>query len=222
VIETENEWLTSLDPMAMLDFLRKRVTYRQLRLFACACLRRVWHLLSDERSRMAVETAERYADGLANHKDLIEARDEAREAKQQFKWPIGPATACRAAGAAQDATRDFDRSAAIMCVANASRAMCERDTNNCDEGELKQQAGLLRDIFGNPFRPITFDPSWRTLTAVRLAHSIYDDRAFNRMSDLGDALEEAGCHDEAILDHCREPGEHVRGCWVVDLVLGKR
>ena len=90
--------------------------------------------------------------------------------------------------------------------------------------EDRRAKGALRysrDIFGNPFRPITFDPSWRTLIAVRLAQTIYDERSFNKMPELGDALERAGCRDEAILNHCREHGEHVRGCWVVDMVLGK-
>jgi hypothetical protein len=83
------------------------------------------------------------------------------------------------------------------------------------------QAGLLRDIFGNPFRPPTFDPSWRTSTAVGLARSIYAARAFDRLPILADALEEAGCDNPDVLSHCRGDGPHVRGCWVVDLVLGK-
>jgi hypothetical protein len=86
---------------------------------------------------------------------------------------------------------------------------------------MQPHSVIIRDIFGNPFRPITFDPSWRTLSAVRLAQTIYDERAFDKMPELGDAFERAGCRDEAILNHCREPGEHVRGCWVVDMVLGK-
>ena len=147
------------------------------RLFACACVRRVWHLLADERSRTAVETAERYADGLADRQQLIAARDEAREAIRESRWPKGPDTIYRAAGAAQDATRDSGRSAAHNCVWEASRAKCERDTNHCDEGELKHQAILLRDILSNPFRPVAIEPSWRSLSVVSLAQTIYKDRA---------------------------------------------
>jgi hypothetical protein len=85
------------------------------------------------------------------------------------------------------------------------------------------QIGLpeLRDIFGNPFRPVTFDPRWLTATVVALATGIYAERAFDRMPILADALEEAGCDHADILAHCRGDGPHVRGCWVVDLVLGK-
>jgi hypothetical protein len=80
---------------------------------------------------------------------------------------------------------------------------------------------LTRDVFGNPFRPVTFDPTWRTADALGLARAAYEDRAFERLPMLADALMDAGCADEDILSHCRGGGPHVRGCWVVDLVLGK-
>jgi hypothetical protein len=81
--------------------------------------------------------------------------------------------------------------------------------------------GLFRDIVGNPFRPVAFDPHWRSETAVALAAGIYAERAFDRLPILADALEEAGCDHPDVLAHCRGPGPHARGCWVVDLVLGK-
>jgi hypothetical protein len=87
--------------------------------------------------------------------------------------------------------------------------------------ELAIQAALLRDIFGNPFRPVAFDPLWRTSTAVGLARTMFESRDFAAMPVLADALEEAGCDNADVLAHCRGPGPHVRGCWVVDLVLGK-
>jgi hypothetical protein len=82
-------------------------------------------------------------------------------------------------------------------------------------------ANLLRDIFGNPFRPVEFDPSWRTLPVLALAQAVYDTRRFEDMPVLADALEEAGCANEPLLTHCRQPGEHVRGCWALDGILGK-
>jgi hypothetical protein len=82
-------------------------------------------------------------------------------------------------------------------------------------------AALFRDIFGNPFRPVAFDPSWRTEAVVALARGMYESRDFAPMPVLADALEDAGCADADILAHCRGDGPHVRGCWVVDLVLGK-
>ncbi|MFO0806182.1 MAG: hypothetical protein U0791_24025 [Gemmataceae bacterium] len=80
---------------------------------------------------------------------------------------------------------------------------------------------MLRDIFGNPFRPVAFDPSWRTSTAVAIAKGMYESRDFAPMPLLADALQDAGCEHADILDHCRGPGPHVKGCWVVDLVLGR-
>jgi hypothetical protein len=72
-----------------------------------------------------------------------------------------------------------------------------------------------------PFRPVTFDPAWRTPNVIAVARTIYDERHFTDMAILGDALEEAGCTNADILDHCRLPGEHARGCWVLDLALGR-
>lgn len=87
-----------------------------------------------------------------------------------------------------------------------------------------QQAGLIRDIVGNPFRPPAVKPEWaESITGGPrgLAETIYRDRAFDRMKELADALEQAGCSDETILAHCRQSAAHVRGCWVLDLILGK-
>ncbi|AWM42138.1 hypothetical protein C1280_05160 [Gemmata obscuriglobus] len=84
------------------------------------------------------------------------------------------------------------------------------------------QVDLLREIFGNPFRPAEFAPEWRTSTAVALAREMYDTRDFSAMPILADALQDAGCDNADILTHCLDPQPvHVRGCWVVDLVLGK-
>src|SRR5262249_31831698 len=80
---------------------------------------------------------------------------------------------------------------------------------------------LVRDIFGNPFRPVRFDPAWRTAAAVSLARGMYRGRDFGRLTDLADARQDAGCDTEAVLTHCHRPRPHVRGCWAVDLVLGK-
>lgn len=80
----------------------------------------------------------------------------------------------------------------------------------------------LRDIFGNPFRSISFDVSWRTSTAVAIAQQMYESRDFSAMPILADALQDAGCDNDDMLNHCRAAdGVHVRGCWVVDHVLDK-
>jgi hypothetical protein len=89
------------------------------------------------------------------------------------------------------------------------------------EAEKRAQADLVRCLFGNPFRRPELDPAWRTSTATGLARAIYDEYAFDRLPILADALEDAGCDDEAALRHCRQDTVHARGCWVVDWVLGK-
>jgi hypothetical protein len=87
--------------------------------------------------------------------------------------------------------------------------------------EQDEQANLVRDIAGNPFRPVAIDPRWLTSTVTDLATAIYEERAFDRMPILADALQDAGCDNDEIIGHCRGPGPHVRGCWVVDLILGE-
>ena len=216
---TESDWFACTDPQKMLDFLRGKTSPRKLRLFAVACCRRIWPLLTDERSRKAVEIAELFADGLENRERLIQARDQAREAKQ-FVGP-GQVVAWRVAGAAQDATTDTGRSAALNCMAETSRAISVRDTNQCDPAELQQQSSVLRCILGNPIHSVALDPAWVTSTVRHLAEAIYETNDFTRLPILANALEDAGCPDAEILSHCRGPGTHVRGCWVVDLLLDK-
>jgi hypothetical protein len=117
-------------------------------------------------------------------------------------------------------------------IAAEAAADCFAATNDAPEylgdkpvalaAECSAQVGLVACIFGNPFRPITADAAWLTPTAVSLAQAIYDDRAFDRLPILADALEDAGCDNADLLNHCRLPGEHVRGCWPVDLLSGKQ
>jgi len=104
-----------------------------------------------------------------------------------------------------------------------SRLLGTSEEEEVNLGEAAVQADLLRDIFGNPFRPVAFDPEWRTSNVVSLAKSMYESRDFAPMPILSDALQDAGCEHEDILNHCRDANSvHVRGCWVVDLVLEKR
>lgn len=216
----EEGWLTSIEPTLMRGYLRGKVSDRKLRLFAVACCRRIWKHLADERSRKAVEVAELYADGLVDRERLVAARDEAREVKRFLK-SLPRTSIDRAANAAFDVTRDTGSSAANNASAEAARALNFEDGNVCNPGELREQANLFRCIFGNPFRPATLDPAWLTPNVITLAQAIYDDRSFKGMPILGDALEEVGCDTADILAHCRSECGHVRGCWVIDAVLGK-
>ena len=106
-------------------------------------------------------------------------------------------------------------------AADASRsARWTRAAAGDPAAEERAQLALLRDVFGNPFRPVAFSPAWRTDTAVTLARQMYESRDFSPLPILADALQEAGCENADILAHCRGDGPHVRGCWVVDAVLG--
>src|SRR5262245_36112212 len=206
---TEAEWLTSADPEKMLAFLSGKVNDRKLRLFACACCRRLWPFLTDPRSRRALAVAEAYADGEAGDEALRIAEALARDA---WKDPAG-AAAC-------DVVQAYAPAAATLASNHVSWAGRE----NLRATELAVNARLLRDVFGNPFCSVALEPSWLSWGGgcVRaMARAIYDERRFDDLLVLADALEDAGCTDEAILSHCRQEGPHVRGCWVLDLLLGK-
>ncbi len=172
---------------------------RKKALYVLACLHPVWHMLPSEYAE-ALEALGEYADGNAAPEILF------------AKWT-----------AAEEVSSEY--SGVLFAIGYDDIGLCchylaEMQLVGAGAAEFRQ-AALLRDIFGNPFRPVAFDPAWRTETVVGIARGIYEDRAFERMPILADALQDAGCEHPDILTHCREPGEHVRGCWVVDLVLGK-
>jgi hypothetical protein len=212
----EHEWLTCTDPNAMLSFLGGKTSDRKLRLSACACARRIWHLLTDKRSRRAVELAEQCADGHVASYDLPPYYDAASNAAAVFPAETVWFAAARAAA---DTARSYPPTVLGM-MARAANAAAGAAAGAVPT-ESPVQADLLRDIVGNPFRSYAKESLWLTLKVVDLAHDIYQDRAFDRLPILADALEEAGCTNGDILNHCRQPGEHMRGCWVVDLLLGK-
>jgi hypothetical protein len=230
---TEAEWLTGADPGPMLELLRGRASDRKLRLFACACVRRVWHLLADGRSRRAVEVAERFADGEADNEDLrlaVIGAENVADALVAFSTTAGQEAQGSAAFAALNATSGARR-AADYSAANAGSAAYHAATAanapsaaSVRDAERAAQSGLLREIFGNPIRPTPVVPAWLAWdggTVLKVAEAIYHERAFDRLPILADALEEAGCTDAAMLRHCRCGGEHVRGCRVIDLLTGR-
>jgi hypothetical protein len=216
---TEAEWLAAADPGPMLDFLRGRggATDRKLRLFAVACCRRVWHLFSDHPwSREAVGLAESLAERQVTEEQREVAWDSTFPDTELDVPEGGPHWYARLA--THNTLAGGANRAAWLAASAAAHAVP-------DPAEPGAQAGLLRDLLGNPFRPAP--PlalavlSWNGGTVPRLAAAIYEERAFDRLPVLADALEDTGCTDADILGHCRAGGEHVRGCWVVDLVLGK-
>jgi hypothetical protein len=224
---TEEEWLACTDPKPMLEFLRaKKASHRKLRLFAVACCRRFRHLLVPEACE-ALEVAEKVAEGLVGS----EERRRVREMAFQVGWVRDPSTAHRRgpakAAVCDSLARRAWEAAALTAWRTSKIGAMEAihsfggDWSAAKEGQDVLLAECLRCFFGNPLRPITLDPAWLTPKVKTLTQAIYDDRAFERMPELADALAEASCSNQDILSHCRGPGPHVRGCWVVDLVLGK-
>jgi hypothetical protein len=223
---TEQEWLTCTDPDAMLKHLRGRITDRQCWLFAAACDRRVFPVLElvtneegQAKFRRAVELFERVADGIATDEEV------------QQLYP--PDTTGVAWGGALGSS--WNAAASVASGSLFSKRFCNRTAERREaarrsaelqvlNSERVAQSEILRCIVGNPFCPATIAPScqaWNDGTVAKLAQGIHDDRAFDRLPILADALEEAGCDNADIINHCRQPGEHVRGCWVVDLLLNK-
>jgi hypothetical protein len=225
---TEEEFLTLTRPEEAARQFNSRMsplqtTTRKARLFVCACCRRVWSHFGDA-GRAAIEAAERAADGLIRVKDLKpfcaaspgeikiggrRVRSPANYAAVPFAW----VTAHYAAEAA-----------AFLFACASSPVVVERRA--AEESELRAQCDLLRDILGNPFRPVTLAPACRTPVVVSLAQGVYNERSLpigeldpHRLAVLADALEEAGAPDELVA-HLRGSGRHVRGCFAVDLCLG--
>jgi hypothetical protein len=224
---TEEEWLTVTNPVSLLSLSSEKIQKRKLWLFGCACCYRIWELLIHPASRLAVEVAERFAEGEAERSELDRAIEGAKLASNMAHEDAEPfasapevepasyGTAARAVYKLVYHARPVGWSIMQQPIEAASVASGR-------SSEDAAQVALFCDIFGNPFRPVTFSPEWRTDTAVSLASQMYQSRDFSAMPILADALQDAGCDNADILDHCRSPGPHVRGCWVVDLVLGKQ
>jgi hypothetical protein len=224
---TEAQWIAGTDPKPMLEFLRGKASDRKLRLFAAACCRRIWHLLPDEGCRVALETAERFADGLASSEELIAARKAAYRAyaesvdydeSDRFRgWESA------AAAVAGVCWTEGCREEGLFHVTDNCYGLGPLSTGRGNGGQIewRRQCHSLRDIFGNPFCTTNFIPAWLTPDVVTLAQSIYTARAFDRLQELANVLQRAGCDDVMLLDHCHERKPHTRGCWIVDVILGK-
>jgi hypothetical protein len=207
---TEQEWLACDDPTPMLEFLEDKASERKLRLFAVACCRSVWLRLPIS-VKETVVVLERYLEGKADIVEYNECWSLAGQVRGQVAEII-----CRGLMYHNGSIWYSDHFEAVQNVASTCSALRMPGMK-----EWSKQTTLFRDIFGNAFRPISLHPSWLTSSVVLLATGIYTDRAFDRMPILADALQDAGCDNEEILNHCRQPGKHVRGCFVVDVLLGK-
>jgi hypothetical protein len=232
---TEAEWLAARYSRPMINLLKDKVNERKWRLFAVACCRLVWSQIPDERSRRVVESAELFADGLIKRDALDQQYPDALAAYQDI---------CRQRGAELELLRPMWQ-AAITFRRNAPavvRWACLAAWTAADEAvkaamaaesvanskDLLAHCDLLREVFGNPFRPTRIDRAWITPPVLSLAQVTYEVRTLpagtldvERLAVLSDALEEAGCTSGDLLAHLRSDGPHARGCWAVDLILGK-
>jgi hypothetical protein len=212
---TEAEWLVCEDAEELLAHLPHQPTLRKLRLVLTGIARQSWEQLHDERSHRAVVVAERHADGEAPDIELIGAHVIAEQAREESWSSVMLEARTFAAHAAWPPDEDDGR---IRFLVRQALGWVKGGAFDPDPARVAQ---LFRDIFGNPFRSVAFSTGWRTDTVHALARQMYESRDFSPMPILADALQDPGCDSAEILDHCRGPGPHVRGCWVVDLVLGK-
>ncbi len=233
----EEEWLASVEPRQMLMFLGDRVSDRKARLFRCACCRRFWGVLQDPLARRAVEVAEQFSDGLADERQLAKAQHGAETARgfTYYDSVEERATDLVISSVARPrppypghemwpSIHIVDRIAIIDGGPDTRFDAAETLEPRYAAGRLSEQtaqAALLREMFGNPFQPTMVDPEWLTSTVTAIARGMCASGDFSAMPILADALQDAGCENSDILDHCRGPGPHARGCWVVDLVLEK-
>ncbi len=212
---TEAGWQACDDPAAAIAHLQRTRHRRKRRLFGVACCRMCWPLLTDERSRRAVEVAEAFADLPLPERTRAEAEGLARRASAGAASGDGRR-------AAEAAALLLERDVDVLTVSRLTTAAGSEPTSRGRSDEQRRRhAGTVVDLLGNPFRPVAFALEWRTDTALSLASQLYVAGDFSAMPILADALQDAGCDNDDVLNHCRGDGPHVRGCWVVDLVLGK-
>lgn len=215
---TEAEWLSATTFGPLLRTASQLSSERKLRLFVCACARFFLPANPHPDLHRGLAVAEQMADGTAS----LAAIESTRELFGSLTYVSD--YEARGFGGENSFAAAFVQDAVSPRVHQATRRAHGRLSDyEADLGLVNAQTVVswLRDIFGNPFRPVKIDPTWLTLSVIELARTIYDERAFDRLPILADALMDAGCDSEEIIQHCRGEGPHSRGCWVVDLVLGK-
>lgn len=206
---TEQEWTAGADPTRMLEFLAPKTQQRKLALFGVARCRRIACLSQDERALLAIDAAERYADRKAKIDEVRAACRHAREDAAGNARPLGH----QVYAIAMLYNAAFN---ALLVSEHALKAAPDQAS------EKALQCALLQEIFGNPFQRIRMQTRWRTANVMQICEQIYAESSFDRLPSLADALAEAGCTDTRMLSHCRSAGPHVKGCWVVDLLLDKK
>ena len=233
---TEAEWNACTDPAPMLAFLQTSGTAseRKLRLFACACCRRLAPRYLHEASKNALKSGEWYADGKVSRRTCEAAYAKGQLAVSEISMDGSSRNLAmvHAAGAAAFASGTTSGSIA-MAITNAVAAEAALQTRPRTDAvatfRLVAHCDLFRDIVGpRPFHSVTFEASWQTPAVLTLAEAVYDDRLLPdgildsaRLGELAATLEAAGCDDASFMAHLRKPGPHIRGCWAIDLLLNK-
>lgn len=227
---TEAQWLTCNWAPSMVEFLWEKGSKRKMRLLTVACCLRIVHLATEARYRDVVGLLEAFVEEKVSLARLETAKTEClAEPLPRGNWldPEYAAThvlmhlpyLCLHNDPAAHYL-DF-RSFIQIALAGTQATVNSEQWHAVQATEQEAESNLVRDIFGNPFRPFSFRTEWRTEAVTLLAKHIYESRDFSAMAILADALEESGCSDEDILSHCRGNGPHVRGCHVIDMILGK-
>jgi hypothetical protein len=216
---SEEDWLSG-DYSRMLRCVGP-VSERKHRLFNVACCRLVWHLFLREAVREAILVGEAFADGLADRDQLRAALRTIHSARAAEPTHTPQATVLHAAGFVASDIGAFGLFGPVSEIATILANKSVR-VHELPAAEVTVFAALLVEFFGNPFRRVKLDPAWLSDSVTALARGIYDDHAFDAMPILADALEDARCTSGDVLAHCRSGGPHYRGCWVLDLLLGKK
>lgn len=225
---TEEEWLACENIQRMLKLIDGRVSYRQLRLFVCACCRLIWDERWPHRTRRAIEVAERFADGMVDSASLNNARSEACRISQDwhersnhlsFEDPQRMKT--RLLHFATIATEPIVSMHSLMVAAPWHDARLQPVAAELLRCIFRYRTNSSADALQNgsePSSPLVTEIALAAHEGRQLPTGHLDTA---RLAVLSDALEESGCTDAAILEHLRSPGPHVRGCWALDLILGK-
>ena len=200
----EQEWLTSDDPLQLLAYVDASLEARKAFLVTAAFFRRHWERLPAVAQEWA-RLAESAAEGRASRQDLDDAFEALEESLNEY-GPPGEFVAL------------LDMAYGMWKSEWPELQVAEWQRENAWHRERRAQASLVRDVFGNPFRPVSQQPTWRTEAVLELARAAYGGD-FDSLPVLADALERAGCDSAELLAHCRGPGPHVRGCWVLNLLL---
>jgi hypothetical protein len=212
---TEAEWLASDDVWAMVRDVAPRTTDRKFRLFGVACCRLLGRVPANPEFIEALEAAEEFVDRKANKAALRRARQAVRSVRPQ-SWGGRKSAECWAALRLAELAATEKMSWTVLGELDE---FVTRDL--IPEKSRPPGPALARCLFGNLYGAPKLGVGEKSSNVLELARAVYDDRAFERLPILADALEESGCVDAGILAHCREDSVHARGCWVLDLILGK-